>query len=93
MRKLREENGLPNSAMSLHMVFLGNPGTGKTTVARLMAGLYAAIGALSKGQLVEAAYCSSTRRTRSPPAARTISAARRSKRCSRPWRITATILL
>ena len=53
MRKLREENGLPNSAMSLHMVFLGNPGTGKTTVARLMAGLYAAIGALSKGQLVE----------------------------------------
>ena len=53
VRKLREENGLPNSAMSLHMVFLGNPGTGKTTVARLMAGLDAAIGALSKGQLVE----------------------------------------
>ena len=53
VRKLREENGLPNAAMSLHMVFLGNPGTGKTTVARLMAGLYAAIGALSKGQLVE----------------------------------------
>ena len=53
VRRLREENGLPNSAMSLHMVFLGNPGTGKTTVARLMAGLYAAIGALSKGQLVE----------------------------------------
>ena len=53
VRKLREEAGLPNAAMSLHMVFLGNPGTGKTTVARLMAGLYAAIGALSKGQLVE----------------------------------------
>ncbi|MBQ3275693.1 MAG: AAA family ATPase [Oscillospiraceae bacterium] len=53
VRKLREEAGLPNTAMSLHMVFLGNPGTGKTTVARLMAGLYAAIGALSKGQLVE----------------------------------------
>lgn len=53
VRKLREEAGLPNTAMSLHMVFLGNPGTGKTTVARLMAGLYAAIGALSRGQLVE----------------------------------------
>ena len=47
VRKLREEAGLPNTAMSLHMVFLGNTGTGKTTVARLMAGLYAAIGALS----------------------------------------------
>ena len=53
VRKLREENGLPNAAMSLHMVFLGNPGTGKTTVARMLAGIYAAIGVLSKGQLVE----------------------------------------
>ena len=53
VRKLREENGLPNSAMSLHMVFLGNPGTGKTTVARLLSGIYAAIGVLSKGQLIE----------------------------------------
>lgn len=53
IRKLREENGLPNSAMSLHMVFVGNPGTGKTTVARLLSGLYASIGVLSKGQLVE----------------------------------------
>ena len=53
VRKLREENGLPNSAMSLHMVFLGNPGTGKTTVARLLSKLYASIGVLSKGQLIE----------------------------------------
>ena len=53
VRKLREENGLPNTAMSLHMVFMGNPGTGKTTVARLLGGMYAAIGVLSKGQLVE----------------------------------------
>ena len=53
VRKLREENGLPNSAMSLHLVFTGNPGSGKTTVARLFAGMYAAIGVLSKGQLVE----------------------------------------
>lgn len=53
VRKLREENGLPSPALSLHMVFMGNPGTGKTTVARLLAGLYREIGVLSKGQLVE----------------------------------------
>ena len=53
VRKLRQENDLPVPPMSFHMVFLGNPGTGKTTVARLISGLYAAIGVLSKGQLIE----------------------------------------
>ncbi len=53
VRKLREEHDLPTPAMSLHLVFMGNPGTGKTTVARLIAQLYYAIGVLSKGQLVE----------------------------------------
>lgn len=53
VRKLREQNGLPIPPMSLHLVFMGNPGTGKTTVARLIARLYRAVGVLSQGQLVE----------------------------------------
>ena len=53
VRKLREERGFKQPNVSLHLVFTGGPGTGKTTVARLIAGIYHCLGALSKGQLVE----------------------------------------
>lgn len=51
--KMREEQGLPNPNMSYHLVFTGNPGTGKTTVARIVGRIYKALGILSNGNLVE----------------------------------------
>lgn len=53
IQQKRKEQGLKSSSVSYHCVFTGNPGTGKTTVARIVAQIYKDLGILSKGHLVE----------------------------------------
>lgn len=53
IQQLRKANGLNCAGMSYHLVFTGNPGTGKTTVARIVSRIYKELGLLSQGHLVE----------------------------------------
>lgn len=53
IQKERRKQGLPVSDVSYHLVFTGNPGTGKTTVARIVSGIYKDLGIISKGHLTE----------------------------------------
>ena len=53
IQRLREARGMKADVPTMHMIFTGNPGTGKTTIARLVSRYLKAMGVLSSGQLIE----------------------------------------
>lgn len=53
VRKMREQRGYKQPSLAMHLVFTGNPGTGKTTIARKLAKIYKYLGILQNGQLIE----------------------------------------
>jgi len=53
VQRLRDKAGMKKPTITRHLVFTGNPGTGKTTVARLVSGIYASLDLLTRGQLIE----------------------------------------
>ena len=67
LQQRRAAAGFKTASLSMHMIFTGNPGTGKTTIARLVAKYLKAIGALKGGQLVEVSRATSWAGTPATP--------------------------